>query len=123
MAANAANAASASGPAAAKSAADPLKRLRRNMQKVRVVGKIAGRQRRLSAMSREKIKANRDLREGYPGLFRSCRPVHAFDVDCDIQLSKAWGVQKAVPGDFIVVGEPKASTDWRRVSALSIKNI
>ena len=113
MAANAANAASASGPAAAKSAADPLKRLRHNMQKMRAVGKVAGRQRRMSAMSREKIKANRDMRNGYPGLYRSCRPVHAFDVDCEIQLEKNWGQQKAAPGDFIVVGEPKASTDWR----------
>ena len=68
--------------------------------------------RRSSTEQKVLIKANRDKIFGKPGLYRSCRPVHAFDSDATISVTRSWGSSTCSPGDFIIVGEPKASTNW-----------
>ena len=103
---------------------DPLGALRRKLSvqkvnvakvkalvKLKTIAKISIMGRRGSTA--KDIKANRDKYMGRPGLFRSCRPVHAFDSDATIEVTRAWGTSSAEPGDFIVVGEPKSTTNWR----------
>ena len=117
-AATAATAAAASPAAPAKH--DPLGGLKSklslkgsNMAKFKTLARITGKARRSSTHTQNKVKANRDMREGKPGLFRSCRPVHAFETDSAITVEKNWGQQSCEVGDFLVIGQAKGSTNWR----------
>ena len=91
-------------------------RAQKNISKLRAIAKVGGIARgmfkRGSVSTKNAIKANRDKHLGRPGLYRSCRPVHAFDTDATVAITKSWGVSTSNSGDFVVVGEPKASTNW-----------
>lgn len=88
---------------------DPLAKLRHTIKKVKTLNRV---QNRNKSTPKEMTRASLDMQAGLPGLFKSSRPVYAFDVDCEITLEKLWGKQQLKPGDFLVLGEPKASTGW-----------
>ena len=102
---------------------DPLAHLKRKLSVTKVVKKTAKfkmaakmitmARRSSNAYKGKMNKANKDKELGRAGLYRSCRPVHAFDSDANISVTRSWGTSSCGPGDFIVVGEPKQSTNWK----------
>ena len=107
--------------------ADPLGALRRKLSvkaasnypnskisKLKMVAHLSIMSSRIAnTTSSDEIQANQDKHSGRPGLYKSCRPVHAFDTDATLSVTSSWGSETCHPGDFIVVGEPKATTHWR----------
>ena len=65
-------------------------------------------------------KANLDKIKGRAGFYRSSRAVHAFDSDASITVSRSWGDSHCSPGDFVIVGAPKASTNWHNDVYVSV---
>ena len=89
-------------------------RITKNTNKFKMATKMITTARRSSnAYKGKENKAIRDKQLARPGLYRSCRPVHAFDSDAHVSVTRSWGTSNCVPGDFIVVGEPKAITNWK----------
>ena len=104
---------------------DPLRALRgkKNLNRLRMVAQLPmalAKVRRESMADNPVIKANLDKIKGRAGFFRSGRAVHAFDSDASITVSRSWGDSHCAPGDFVIVGAPKASTNWHNDVYVSV---
>ena len=104
---------------------DPLRALRakKNLNRLRNAAKLPGtlaKVRRQSLAATPMTKANLDKIKGRAGFYRSSRAVHAFDSDASITVSRSWGDSHCSPGDFVIVGAPKASTNWHNDVYVSV---
>ena len=104
---------------------DPLRALRakKNLNRLRNAAKLPGtlaKVRRQSLAATPMTKANLDKSKGRAGFYRSSRAVHAFDSDASITVSRSWGDSHCSPGDFVIVGAPKASTNWHNDVYVSV---
>ena len=104
---------------------DPLRALRakKNLNRLRNAAKLPGtlaKVRRQSLAAAPMTKANLDKIKGRAGFYRSSRAVHAFDSDASITVSRSWGDSHCSPGDFVIVGAPKASTNWHNDVYVSV---